>query len=65
MGLGAILLIVLILMLIGVISTWPHGRNWSYGPSGGWALGGDHPDRPGADGSAVTGGSRPEAVVIR
>jgi hypothetical protein len=33
--LGTILLIVLILMLIGAIPTWPHSRNWGYGPSGG------------------------------
>jgi hypothetical protein len=35
MSLGSILLIVLILMLIGVIPTWPHSRNWGYAPSGG------------------------------
>ena len=34
MGLGTILLIVLILILIGVIPTWPHSRGWGYGPSG-------------------------------
>lgn len=34
MGLGTILLIVLILMLIGVIPTWPHSKRWGYGPSG-------------------------------
>ncbi len=34
MGLGTILLIVLVLMLIGVIPTWPHSRSWGYGPSG-------------------------------
>ncbi|MBT9589385.1 MAG: DUF3309 domain-containing protein [Thiobacillus sp.] len=38
MGLGTILLIVLILMLIGVIPTWPHSRSWGYGPSGGLGL---------------------------
>jgi len=38
MGLGTILLIVLILMLIGAIPTWPHSRNWGYGPSGGLGL---------------------------
>jgi len=38
MGLGTILLIVLILMLIGSIPTWPHSRNWGYGPSGGLGL---------------------------
>ncbi len=34
MSLGTILLIVLLLMLVGVIPTWPHSRNWGYGPSG-------------------------------
>jgi len=34
MGLGTILLIVLILILVGVIPTWPHSRGWGYGPSG-------------------------------
>lgn len=34
MGLGTILLIVLILMLVGVLPTWPHSRSWGYGPSG-------------------------------
>ncbi|MHB8920786.1 MAG: DUF3309 family protein [Halothiobacillus sp.] len=38
MSLGTILLIVLILMLIGAIPTWPHSRNWGYGPSGGLGL---------------------------
>jgi hypothetical protein len=36
--LGTILLIVLILMLIGAIPTWPHSKNWGYGPSGGLGL---------------------------
>ena len=31
---GLILLIILILLLIGGIPTWPHSRNWGYGPSG-------------------------------
>lgn len=34
MSLGTILLIVLILLLIGAIPTWPHSRSWGYGPSG-------------------------------
>ena len=33
--LGTILLVVLILMLIGAMPTWPHSRSWGYGPSGG------------------------------
>ncbi len=38
MTLGTILLIVLILLLIGAIPSWPHSRSWGYGPSGGLAL---------------------------
>lgn len=34
MSLGTILIIVLILALLGVIPTWPHSRDWGYGPSG-------------------------------
>jgi hypothetical protein len=34
MTLGTVLLIVLILVLVGVIPTWPHSRSWGYGPSG-------------------------------
>ena len=38
MTLGTILLILLILLLIGAIPTWPHSRGWGYGPSGGLGL---------------------------
>lgn len=38
MSLGTILLIVLILLLIGAFPSWPHSRNWGYGPSGGLGL---------------------------
>lgn len=38
MSLGTILLIVVILMLIGAIPSWPHSRNWGYAPSGGLGL---------------------------
>ncbi|MEO9135335.1 MAG: DUF3309 family protein [Casimicrobiaceae bacterium] len=34
MSLGTILLIVLVLVLIGVIPSWPHSKGWGYGPSG-------------------------------
>ena len=34
MSLGAVLLIVLILVLLGVLPTWPHARSWGYGPTG-------------------------------
>lgn len=36
--LGTILLIVVILMLLGAIPTWPHSRAWGYYPSGGLGL---------------------------
>jgi hypothetical protein len=29
-----ILLVVLLLMLIGAVPTWPHSRGWGYAPSG-------------------------------
>ncbi len=29
-----ILLVILLLMLLGAIPTWPHSRNWGYMPSG-------------------------------
>lgn len=38
MTLGTILLIVIVLMLIGAIPSWPHSRSWGYGPSGGLGL---------------------------
>ena len=38
MSLGTILLIVLVLMLLGALPTWPHSQSWGYGPSGGIGL---------------------------
>jgi hypothetical protein len=38
MSLGTILLIILVLMLVGAIPSWPHSRSWGYGPSGGIGL---------------------------
>ena len=38
MSIGMIILIVLVLMLLGVIPTWPHSRQWGYYPSGGIGL---------------------------
>ncbi|HKS64342.1 MAG TPA: DUF3309 domain-containing protein [Xanthobacteraceae bacterium] len=32
--LGTILLIVLVLLLVGAIPSWPYSRSWGYGPSG-------------------------------
>ena len=34
MGVGTILLIILILVLVGVLPTWPHSRSWGVFPSG-------------------------------
>lgn len=31
---NTILIIVLVLLLIGVMPTWPHSANWGYFPSG-------------------------------
>lgn len=34
MSSGLIILIILILLLLGAVPSWPHSRNWGYGPSG-------------------------------
>jgi hypothetical protein len=34
MSLGTILVIILILVLIGAIPTWPYSSGWGYRPSG-------------------------------
>lgn len=36
--LRTVLLVLLILMLLGAIPTWPHSRDWGYVPSGGLGL---------------------------
>ena len=33
-----ILLVILILLLVGALPTWPHSNKWGYGPSGGLGL---------------------------
>lgn len=38
MTIGTILLIILILVLVGALPTWPHSKNWGYFPSGGVGL---------------------------
>jgi hypothetical protein len=38
MSLATIVLIVLVLLLVGAIPSWPHSRNWGYAPSGGLGL---------------------------
>ena len=38
MSLGTILLILLVLLLVGALPTWPYSGNWGYYPSGGLGL---------------------------
>jgi len=35
---GTILLVILILLLLGALPTWPYSRGWGYYPSGGLGL---------------------------
>jgi hypothetical protein len=32
---GTVLIVLLVLMLLGALPSWPHSRNWGYGPSSG------------------------------
>lgn len=36
--LGTILIVLLVLMLLGSVPSWPHSRSWGYFPSGGLGL---------------------------
>ena len=36
--LGTILIVILVLLLLGALPTWPHSKNWGYYPSGGLGL---------------------------
>jgi len=38
MTVSTILLIILVLLLVGALPTWPHSSKWGYGPSGGLGL---------------------------
>lgn len=38
MTMGTILLVVLIIVLIGALPTWPYSSGWGYGPTGGLGL---------------------------
>ena len=38
MSIGTILLVILILVLVGALPTWPHSKSWGYAPSGGLGL---------------------------
>ena len=35
---GTILIIILVLVLVGALPTWPHSKSWGYYPSGGVGL---------------------------
>ena len=35
---GTILLVILVLLLVGALPTWPHSANWGYFPSSGLGL---------------------------
>ncbi len=35
---GTILIIILIILLLGALPTWPYSRNWGYYPTGGLGL---------------------------
>lgn len=37
-SLGLVLLVVLVVVLIGVLPTWPYSTNWGHGPAGGVTL---------------------------
>lgn len=36
--LGTILIVIVVLLLVGALPTWPHSRQWGYFPSGGLGL---------------------------
>lgn len=38
MSIGTILLIILVLLLLGALPTWPYSSSWGYYPSGGLGL---------------------------
>ena len=38
MSLGTIILVLLVLMLVGALPTWPYSAGFGYGPSGGLGL---------------------------
>jgi hypothetical protein len=35
---GTILLVIVVLLLLGALPTWPYSSGWGYGPSGGLTL---------------------------
>jgi hypothetical protein len=37
-NMGTILIVLLVLVLVGALPTWPHSKKWGYYPSGGIGL---------------------------
>lgn len=35
---STLILIILLVLLLGALPTWPHSRSWGYAPSGGLGL---------------------------
>jgi hypothetical protein len=35
---GTILIVILVLVFVGALPTWPHSKQWGYYPSGGFGL---------------------------
>lgn len=35
---GVALLVVYVMGIAGILTTWPHGRDWGYHPSGGFGV---------------------------
>lgn len=35
---STVLIVLLVLLLVGALPTWPHSTNWGYYPSGGLGL---------------------------
>ena len=58
MSLGTILIVVLILILVGVIPTWPHSRSWGYTPQRRARTGGGHHTDPALIGKTIIAGRR-------
>lgn len=46
MAISTLLIVILVVLLIGAVPSWPHARSWGYGPSG--LLGVGASDRRGA-----------------
>ena len=52
---GTILIILLVLLLLGALPTWPYSGSWGYYPSGGPGTGFADRGDPGAYGQSLSG----------